>query len=194
MAAKLSLFIFISFHSFLSILQYYSYIWSTKVIKVMDNLGDWLYIVIIIAVGISSLFSSAKKKKQAGQAPRQSLPDTEHGESNTPKPKSFWELLEEMQGGVQVPEEAPLPTPQPIITEKKKKTPEKKKQARTSVLPSAYYSEGTSAFKETPDGQSLQSINLSEEEKAFALPNDAFQAIDEWKKAIIYSEILNRKY
>jgi hypothetical protein len=155
----------------------------------MDNLGDWLYIVILIAVGISSIFSSAKKKKRAGQAPRQSIPETEHGESHTPKPKSFWELLEEMQGGVQVPEE----TPQPIITEKKKKTPEKKKQARTSTLPPAYSSEGTCAFKETPDSQPLHSINLSEEE-AFALPADSFQTVDELKKAIIYSEILNRKY
>jgi hypothetical protein len=155
----------------------------------MDNLGDWLYIVIIIAVGISSLFSSAKKKKRAGQVPRQSIPETEYEESNTPKPKSFWELLEEMQGGVQVPKEMPQPV---VITEKKKKTQEKKKQTRTSA--SAYSSEGTSAFTETPASQSLHSINLSEEEKAFALPDDSFQTIDELKKAIIYSEILNRKY
>jgi hypothetical protein len=154
----------------------------------MDNLGDWLYIVIIIAVGISSFFSSAKKKKQAGQASRQPMPETEHEESNTPKPKSFWELLEEMQGGAQVPEEMPQPV---VITEKKKKTQEKKKQAKTSVP--AYYSEGRSAFREMPDSRSSDLINLSEEE-AFALPADSFRTIDDVKKAIIYSEILNRKY
>jgi hypothetical protein len=158
----------------------------------MDNLGDWLYIVILIAVGISSLFSSAKKKKQAGQASRQSKPDAEDKGANTPKPKSFWELLEEMQGGGQMQEETPLPTPQPVvITEKKKKTQEKRKQAKASVP--AYNSEGTSAFRAAPDGQPLDLINLSEEE-AFALPADSLCNIDELKKAIVYSEILKHKY
>ncbi|MDR3140224.1 MAG: hypothetical protein LBU37_00605 [Tannerellaceae bacterium] len=158
----------------------------------MDNLGDWLYIVILIAVGISSLFSSAKKKKQAGQAPRQPIPSAENKGGNTPKPKSFWELLEEMQNGGQIQEETPRPAPQPVvITEKKKKTQEKKKPAKTSV--SAYNSEGTSAFRSAPDDQPLDLISLSEEE-AFALQVDSFRNIDDVKKAIIYSEILNRKY
>ncbi|MDR1203048.1 MAG: hypothetical protein LBL58_15655 [Tannerellaceae bacterium] len=148
----------------------------------MDNLGDWLYIVILIAIGISSLFSSAKKKKQARQAPQQPIPKTEHEESNAPKPKSFWELLEEMQKGVQTQEEAPLPTSQPIVITEKKEKAQEKKQIRT-FMPSPA----------TPSGQSLHSINLSEEE-AFALSDDSFNNIDELKKAIIYSEILNRKY
>jgi hypothetical protein len=157
----------------------------------MDNLGNWLYIVILIAIGISSLFSSAKKKKQAGQVPRQPIPEAENKGGNTSRPKSFWELLEEMQGGEQMQEEASLPAPQPVvITEKKKKTQEKRKQAKTSAYVN---SEETSAFKETPTGQSLDLTNLSEEE-AFALPADSFHNVDELKKAIIYSEILNRRY
>ncbi|MDR0748176.1 MAG: hypothetical protein LBF62_01230 [Tannerellaceae bacterium] len=174
MAAKLSLFIFI--YPILFFPYYnYSYIWSTKVIKVMDNLGDWLYIVIIIAVGISSLFSSAKKKKQAGQTPRQPIQDTENKGGNTPEPKSFWELLEEMQGGGQMQE----------------KTQTKKKPAKVSAP--AYNSEEINAFKVTPASQPLDLINLSEEE-AFALPADSLRNIDELKKAVIYSEILNHKY
>ncbi|MDR1161809.1 MAG: hypothetical protein LBK45_05665 [Tannerellaceae bacterium] len=158
----------------------------------MDNLGDWLYIVILIAVGISSLFSSAKKKKQAGQAPQQPMPETENKGSNAPKPKSFWELLEEMQSGGQAQEEAPKPQPRPVVvTEKKKKTQEKKKPA-TSSIP-AYRSEGISAFGEMPASQPLDLINLSEEE-AFALPADSFRSVDELKKAIVYAEILHRKY
>jgi hypothetical protein len=177
---------------FFFILQYYSYIWSTKVIKVMDNLGDWLYIVIIIAIGISSIFSSAKKKKQAEQASRQPMPQAGDKGGSMPKPKGFWELLEEMQGGEQMREETPLPTPQPVvITERKKKTPEKRKQAKASVP--AYRSEGISAFRDTPASQPLDLINLSEEE-AFALPADSLRSVDEVKKAIIYAEILNRKY
>jgi hypothetical protein len=160
----------------------------------MDNLGDWLYIVILIAIGISSIFSSAKKKRQAAQAPHPPVPETGNKGGDMPKPKGFWELLEEMQGGGQAQEEAPRPTPQPIvITEKKKKTQEQRRKTQPTMLSSAYGSEGTSVFKETPAGQSLDLINLSEEE-AFALPADSFRTADELKKAIIYSEILNRRY
>ncbi|MDR1403522.1 MAG: hypothetical protein LBJ60_07485 [Tannerellaceae bacterium] len=158
----------------------------------MDNLGDWLYILILVAVGISSLFSSAKKKKQTGQASQQSMPETEeHKENNPQKPKSFWELLEDMQKGVQTIEETHPPTPQPVITEKKKKTQEKKKKAPTPFP--AYNSEGISAFTEAPSSQSSSSITSSEEE-AYALSGESFRHIDELKKAVIYSEILNRKY
>jgi hypothetical protein len=160
----------------------------------MDNLGDWLYIVILIAIGISSIFSSAKKKRQATQTPRPSTPDTANRGGDAPKPKGFWELLEEMQGGGQAQEEVFRPAPQPVVvTEKKKKTPEQRKKTQSSTLPSAYSREGTSVFNETSAGQSLDMINLSEEE-AFALPADSFRTTDELKKAIIYSEILNRRY
>lgn len=157
----------------------------------MDNLGDWLYILILIAVGISSLFSSSKKKKQTGQAPQQPVSDPGHEEKRTQQPKSFWEILEDMQRGIENKEEQPLPVPQSITTEKKKKTQEKK-QVKTSVIPS-HYNEGTRAIKDTLSGQPRYSADASEEE-AYALSGESFHSIDELKKAIIYSEILNRKY
>jgi len=150
----------------------------------MDNLGDWLYIIILIVAGISSIFSSAKKKKKAEQLPQQPTFEPEQGQKDASKPKSFWEMLEdEMKRGFEAQEQPP----QPVITERKKKKQEKKPVRTYSSMP--VYNEGERVVKE----KSSLPVAFSEEEP-FALSRDSFHDVDELKKAIIYSEILNRKY
>lgn len=154
----------------------------------MDNLGDWLYILILIAAGIGSLFSSAKKKKQAEQQPPQPTLHPEHDETKTQKPKSFWEILEEEMKRGSVPQGQPQPTPQPIKAENRKKTQKK------SSVPTPSFAEGEKAIKDHRLSSTLSSSIETQEDETYSISVESFQNTDELKKAIIYSEILNRKY
>ena len=61
-----------------------------------ENIGDWLYILFLAIAGISSMFSSKKKKKQPKQILGQ--PDRKIvAEEESVPDKGFWEALEEMQ-------------------------------------------------------------------------------------------------
>ncbi len=154
----------------------------------MDNLGDWLYIVILIAIGISSLFTSGKKKKRPTEVLGQ--PDYESTvEEQTAEPKSFWDIFdEEKQKHQTQPAPPPLPSTPSAYTEKKKKA-----QNKNSVsIPSDYFTDKKTVKSSTFD----QSVNLMEASDAYSfdISGDSFQNVDELKRAIIYSEILNRKY
>ncbi len=134
----------------------------------MDNLGDWLYIVFLLIAVVSGLFSG-KKKKQPTVKPVQSREQTETS-SGTDKGKGFWEILEEMQKGPQ------------------QTKPRPKKATTTPFL------SGESIRESTIPKQN--SILLEEEYEAdHRVTNDDFhlQDVDEVRKAIIYSEILNRR-
>ena len=135
----------------------------------MDNAGDWLYIVFLIIAGISSLFGSKNKKKR----PRQILgqPDREivTNEDNVPD-KGFWEILEEMQN--------PKPAKQPVPTPKRKK---KQQQVAAEKV----------TDKQSPAGNRLVVPSTEEE---IPLTDIEFDNAAELRKAVIYTEILNRKY
>jgi hypothetical protein len=125
----------------------------------MDNLGDWLYIVLLVIAGISGLLSSARKKKQP-EKETERLPDADDAPES-----EYWDW--------EMPTE-----PQYVETEKTEQTPPPK--------PPAYIP----LFKE-------EEVKLPEESfhgKPLALSGEDFKNVDELKKAIIYSEILNRKY
>ncbi len=129
----------------------------------MDNLGDWLYIVLLIAAGISGLLSSGKKKKRSAQMPTH--PEAEpYTEEKPHETKSFWDVLDEVQKEQYRPQQQ-KPKPQPVKQKVEKvSTPKPKNRI------------------------------IEQEEDAFAISSDSFHDTEELKKAIIYSEILNRKY
>lgn len=137
----------------------------------MENLGDWLYIILLVIAGISGLLSSGRKKKQQQQAaPRRVDPEPYYEEEQTPQqPKSFWDILEEVQneGGSVFPVE-------PV------KQPQTPKPSNLPKPPKSHYV----PIKE----QKL------EEDDPFFIPSGSFHDTEELKKAIIYTEILNRKY
>ena len=130
----------------------------------MDNAGDWLYIVFLAIAGISSLFSSKNKKKRPKQILGQ--PDKEIVTSEKEVPaKGFWEILEEMQKPE--PVKQPAAAPKPFLAGEKMADRQSSARNRLATPP---------AEEESP---------LTEIE---------FDNAAELQKAVIYTEILNRKY
>lgn len=149
----------------------------------MDNAGDWLNIVIMVAAGIIGLLNSGKKKQRPTKAPQTSQQEPDIDEMNEEEDqeepsseKGFWELLEEIQEKKEEPAqpEAPIPTPtasipQPVYSFKDElSTPAKPAEPDRSVAPTA---------EERDSGTETTFIDR-----------------DELRKAIIYTEILQRKY
>ena len=138
----------------------------------VENIGDWLYFLFIIIAGISSLFSSKKKKKGVQQ--KKTTLDTEvisEDESESPE-KGFWDILQEIKEQSILKEE-PQPQKQAICksSQKEEKEPEIQKQ---------------------PNTRNYQTIPSSEEDN-MAMDIELTHA-SELRKAVIYTEILNRKY
>ncbi|MDR1499747.1 MAG: hypothetical protein LBI58_02070 [Tannerellaceae bacterium] len=136
----------------------------------MDNIGDWLYIILLVIAGISGILSSGKKKRQTEERRQQDA------EGDTPE-YSDWETLPEV-----IPEA--LPTPQPINTHPKQKTTQV--QSRHTI-----FKEGERAIAPL---HSEQTMEKDSPESSIVISGEDFRNIDELKRAIIYSEILNRKY
>ena len=144
----------------------------------MDNVGDWLYIVLLVIAGISNLFSSKNKGK--GKTPKQieKQPDREivAGEDHTPE-KGFWEILEEMQN----PKQVKHPT-----------TPPKRKPKRKQVTePAPFLPVEKAAERLSPIGEHQTTLPIDENN---TLADIEFDNAAELRKAVIYTEILNRKY
>ena len=121
----------------------------------MDEFGDWIYIILMVVVGISSLFSSINKKKrqQQTQMPLPESSDPSYPASTVPTKK-----------------ERRLPPPVPIHI---------KNQPYNTLS--------------TPYIQNTNSIITSEEESALSSELKLADP-DTFRKAVIYSEILKRKY
>ena len=141
----------------------------------MDNVGDWIYIVFLIVAAISGLFSSKKKKKRPTQVLGQPGHDT-YPEENTSSGKGFWEILEEAT----TPQKPEAPTAP--IHKKKKKTPASKPFLSTEQE------------IQKSKVSSSQPMNFPIEEEHSMLEDIEFNNAEELRKAVIYSEILNRKY
>jgi hypothetical protein len=141
----------------------------------MDNLGDWLYIILLVIAGISGLLSSARKKKQPAEVLEQ--PDIygdETPDDSFPHP----------DGRTLFPPYHDIPAPAPAAIEKKKETLtdyfSKPSQEGQRVIQTSF--------------ADLSEAGDSSWETGFHISGESFQDTDEAKKAIIYSEILNRKY
>ena len=141
----------------------------------MDNVGDWIYIVFLIVAAISGLFSSKNKKKRPTQVLGQPGHDT-YPEENTSSGKGFWEILEEAT----TPHKPEAPTAP--IHKKKKKTPASKPFLSTEQE------------IQKSKVSSSQPMNFPAEEEHSMLEDIEFNNAEELRKAVIYSEILNRKY
>lgn len=134
----------------------------------MDNLGDWIYIVFLIVAAVSGLFSSKNKKKHPTQVLGQ--PEYEPAqEESVPSGKGFWEILEEAT------------TP-----------PEKKKKKKEIQKPNPFLAAEQEIHQSKISSSSI--MNFPIEEEHALLENIEFNNAEELRKAVIYSEILNRKY
>lgn len=141
----------------------------------MDNLGDWIYIVFLIVAAVSGLFSSKKNKKRPAEVLRQPGNDMMPEEEATSE-KGFWEILEEVKN-TQPRKQVPAP--------KRKKTIEKPTQ--NPFLTAENEIQKSKAVSSRP-------VNFPTEEDSNLLEEIEFNNLEELRKAVIYSEILNRKY
>ncbi len=150
----------------------------------MDNIGDWLYIVIIAVAGLSSMLSAGKKKKQQQEAQNQKPPQ-DIVTPETASDRSFWDTLTQPEDEWQSKQESVIIS-KPI---KKKKQP---KQQKVTSTPQPFL-KGESEIERMIRQQEKLLVSPSKEEKPLVSVSD-FQNPDSLKKAVIYSEILNRKY
>jgi len=124
----------------------------------MDEFGNWIYIILMFVVLISSVFKSFTKKKEQQQA---QIPVPEEPEEVFPVPP--------------VPKIKTKKLPPPI--------PVQKKQAYSSLFASPSVAESLQtelSMMQEPENTLADELDLSDPES--------------FRKAIIYSEIINRKY
>lgn len=145
----------------------------------MDNLGDWIYIVFLVVAALSGLFSSKNKKKHPTQVLGQPEYDSTQ-EEQTPSGKGFWEILEEVT------------TERPKTKSITKTLPNKKKNKKEILLPNPFLT-AEQEIRQLKRNSS-QPVNFPTEEEHSLLEDIEFNNAEELRKAVIYSEILNRKY
>ena len=124
----------------------------------MDEFGNWIYIILMFVVLISSVFKSFTKKKEQQQA---QIPVPQEPEEVFPVPP--------------VPKIKTKKLPPPI--------PVQKKQAYSSLFASPSVAESLQtelSMMQEPENTLADELDLSDPES--------------FRKAIIYSEIINRKY
>ena len=124
----------------------------------MDEFGDWIYIILMVVVGISSFVGSINKKKRQQQS-QMPLPET--SEPSYPSPY--------------VPEQKERKQPPPVPGHSKHNL-----LNAQSTLP-------------TNETDVQTDISFMQEESTIANELELSDP-DAFRRAIIYSEILNRKY
>ena len=129
----------------------------------MDDLGNWVYILLMVVVGISSVFSSINKKKRQQQT---QMPDSDFPDLSFP--------------------EAPVPVPVP--KEKSKKSPVQFPEQRIHQPLRSH-----ATFPVTDNSVQTEVSIMSEKENRWIDELELTDA-EAFRKAIIYSEIINRKY
>lgn len=165
----------------------------------MDNIGDWLYIVLLVIAGVSGLFGSGNKKKRSstvlGEPDSAYEPDYTYEADNAYEPqpdkrpsKSFREVVEEIAS------EKPASSfpsssgrTSPLFSDAGKRS------YRQTPPPPPPFLKGENAFSRQPVGSS-PFVGSSVEEETGNAPDISFNDRDELKRAILISEILNRKY
>ena len=143
----------------------------------MENIGDWLYVIVLIVVGISSMLSSASKKaKQKAEkaAQPQKVPTGDVFDDE------FWG--NEGTGNTQPAQinQPQMNTNQPYRHEVKQKT--------------SYFTGQREGISTIPNKNMEQTIMDIENESTPITLEDLPRNTEDWRKAFVYNEILNRKY
>ena len=142
----------------------------------MENIGDWFYVVILVIAGISSIFSSVRKKAQqtAQQTPPREIITTHDDD----------DIWKDVTKEIQYPEIKPIPV---VQKQQPFQTTDKRRNYNINE-----YKEGVSAI--TKNESSTFFSAEDEEEKISVSFEDLPENTEGWRKALVYNEILNRKY
>lgn len=141
--------------------------------------GTILYIVIAVIAGIASIVQ--KKKK-----PEAHVPETHE---TTDVPKHPWEDV--LTDTFDMPEPKPAPTPKPFV-QSVQPTVRKKHTIENSFITSKAHLEKieNEGIASTDDDFDIKSGEIGSSTESLSRPKIDFDL----RKAVIYSEVLNRKY
>lgn len=156
----------------------------------MEGLGDYIYLLVILVAGLSSLLK--KRKKQSGDYSESELPDMD---DVLPE----YDVFEETEPQFRPVYTQPT-TSDPVSTASKYSTPittENSMQSRSKPI-----------YESVRDAKLMQSRNLKKstpisEIEAFKQVDEVpdtfvesiqFETVEDAKRAFVYAEIFNRKY
>ncbi len=145
----------------------------------MDNPGDWLYIVLMAVAVVTSLISAGKKKRQEAEQQNRPQPDYDTDEEASEE-KGFWDVLQDMQKQEEARQQEVRRQQQARAAQA---TTQRKKQTSSPFL------SGETISRSAQAQSSFQEIDPEP-----ILKEEAFKDPEELRKAVIYAEILNRKY
>ena len=131
-----------------------------------ENIGDWLYLIVLVIAGISSAFGSGRKKRQ--QQTRSSQPNAD----SRPTEREIWQPTPPTETNTA----AYKPVYETIAQSIRHDTRKDIKTVEATIKP---------AF--------IPQKNFDEDHFVFSA-NDLPKDTDEWRKAFIYNEIFKRKY
>ena len=156
----------------------------------MENIGDWLYIVILVIAGLSSIISAISKKAKQGQGSQQQPQQREVIMDDT-FDDDFWGSGTPMKT---FPEIGPVLEVKPIQTVSPVTTFQQKIKASASIKKSGQFYNSIQEGNPSVVHSSGSIMADVEQENALITLEDLPSNIDEWRKAFVNNEIFNRKY
>ena len=147
----------------------------------MDGILQFLLIAGIIVIGIAKQFKK-EAKKNADNSPAMPMPDTDFDDDALPIPKGWGETY-----GGYIPE-GPQPEPKPVATAKE--------EYQFSASKHIFGGDSTNTSPKHTTTHPKQKISppLSTPQKPETDSEYSIHSAEEARKAIIWSEILQRKY
>jgi hypothetical protein len=159
----------------------------------MEEYGDWLYLIIIIIAGISSLIGTINKKsKEAAERQRPREIITEETEK-----WNDWEYGDAQYDDTEIPQ--PTFAEKPPIYSGRKAVVAPDLHARQNVSslygqPRKTQDNDYSIFKKEIECAAPFVLDAEEDDHTSITVEDLPANTDGWRKAFVYNEIFNRKY
>lgn len=170
--------------------------------KGMENIGDWLYLIFIAVAVIASMIKPKKKQEKPpvqsdnnDREPWESTPPIntpqERKVQESPKQLTWEEILKSLKEETKKPvtQTQPVKKVQPQVVAQKKKVQPFLSGERTIRKKIPVSSSITDRIKKFSDGKSIYDNDITASNI-----NIDFSNKDEIKKAVIYSEIFNRRF
>ena len=167
-----------------------------------ENLGDYLYIVMIVLAGLISLFKSIMGKKDAKKPVRQSPVFNEQAEESEWHPEGYTDSEEPDEDYIPGaddddaydwhPEQPVYTAPEPIYTYTRE--PEPIHQTFTMPTAERMPSPSKEGERVLSTKDKVKEPEVKAEEVLACESDYCLDDMEDVRRAVIYSEILNRKY
>ncbi|MDD4821323.1 MAG: hypothetical protein PHI48_02015 [Bacteroidales bacterium] len=157
-------------------------IFGAKLHKTMDSFGDWGYLIMTVVVLLISILGKKPKKEQASELPKkqEKMPQRSIFQSIDKVLSEVRELSTDVkEWNYEVRDERP-------VVHKKTISPQFVSPSKSNHSSVSAFTHSSELSKESPAEMSKETTTSE--------PIFSFTDLDDMKKAVIYSEILNRKY